>query len=164
LRGQRFNLGVGGGRKRFNILGAYCPQNQEYIDVRQAGGTISYTHVVELLEKLQKKHPDVTVFVLHLDNARYQHARKLKEWIAAKQQTEGITFVLEHVPPYSPNLNLIERLWKFLRKHALRTWHDTFEAMQMAIAKVLDNLADYADELQSLMTEKFHIRPVADCK
>jgi transposase len=159
LRGQRLDLGVGGGRKRFNILGAYCPQDREYIDVRQAGGTISYIHVIELLEKIQKKHPETTVFVLHLDNARYQHARKLKEWIAAKQQAEGVTFILEHVPPYSPNLNLIERMWKFVRKHALRTWHDTFEAMQAAIGNVLDNLSDYADELQTLMTERFHIRP-----
>ena len=115
LRGQRLDLGVGGGRKRFNILGAYCPQDQEYIDVRQAGGTISYAQVVELLEKLHGKASRTRKFVLHLDNARYQHARKLKEWIA-QQQTEGITFVLDHVPPYSPNLNLIERLWKFLRK------------------------------------------------
>ena len=64
---------------------------------------------------------------------------------------------MEHVPAYSPNLNLIERLWKFLRKHALRQWHDTFEAMQAAVTKVLDNLADYRDELTTLMTEKFHI-------
>jgi transposase len=157
LRGQRLKIGVGGGRKRFNILGAYCPVDQEYIDLRQAGGTISYTQVIELLEKIQKQHPDVGVFVLHLDNARYQHARALKEWIATNQKNTGVEFDLQHVPPYSPNLNLIERLWKFLRKHALRQWHETFEAMQAAVAKVLDNLADYRDELTSLMTEKFHI-------
>lgn len=149
---------MGGGRKRLNILGAYCPQDQEYIDLRQAGGTISAPQVIELLERLQKKHPETTVFVLHLDNARYQHARLLKEWIATKRQTEGITFDLQHVPAYSPNLNLIERLWKFLRKHALRKWHDTFEAMPAAVAEVLENLAAYRDELTTLMTEKFHIR------
>jgi transposase len=157
LRGQRLKVGVGGGRKRLNILGAYCPQDQEYIDLRQAGGTISAPEVIALLEKIQNKHPDTKVFVLHLDNARYQHARILKEWIETKKQTAGITFVLEHVPAYSPNLNLIERMWKFLRKHALRQWHETFEAMQAAVAQVLDNLADYRDELATLMTEKFHI-------
>ena len=41
----------------------------------------------------------------------------------------------------SPNLILIERLWKFLRKHALQQWHATYEAMQAAVAKVLDHLA-----------------------
>jgi len=157
LRGQRLNIGVGGGRKRLNILGAYSPQDQEYIDLRQAGGTISAPEVIELLKKIQGKHPDTTTFVLHLDNARYQHARILKEWIKTNQKNTGVAFILEHVPAYSPNLNLIERLWKFLRKHALRQWHDTFEAMQAAVTKVLDNLADYRDELTTLMTEKFHI-------
>lgn len=160
MRGQRLDLGVGGGRKRFNILGAYCPQDQEYVDIRQAGGTITYLQVTQLLDKIQSRHPDTTVFVLHLDNARYQHARKLKERIAEKQRTEGVTFVLEHVPPYSPNLNLIERMWKFLRKHALRKWHETFEAMQAALSEVLDHLCDHAEELRTLMAERFHIRPL----
>jgi transposase len=157
LRGQRLKIGVGGGRKRLNILGAYCPQDQEYIDLRQAGGTISAPQVIELLQKIQQKHPDTTEFMLHLDNARYQHARILKQWIATNQQNTGVTFHLQHVPAYSPNLNLIERLWKFLRKHALRQWHETFEAMQAEVAKVLDNLPDYRDELATLMTERFHI-------
>jgi hypothetical protein len=73
-------------------LGAYCPQDQEYVDIRQAEGTISAPHVIQLLEKIQKKHPTITVFVIHLDNARYQHARMLKEWIQMKQETEGVTF------------------------------------------------------------------------
>lgn len=138
-------------------MGAYCPQDQEYVDIRQAEGTISSPHVIQLLEKIQKKHPGITVFVIHLDNARYQHARMLKEWIQLKQETEGVTFQLKHVPAYSPNLNLIERMWKFLRKHAFRTWHKTFEAMQAAAAAVLDNLSAYCDELATLMTENFQI-------
>jgi len=160
LRGQRLNIGVGGGRKRLNILGAYCPLDHDYIDLRQAGGTISAPQVIELLEKIQNKHPETTRFVLHLDNARYQHARLLKEWIATNQKNTGVTFDLKHVPAYSPNLNLIERLWKFLRAKALRKWHETFEAMQAAVAQVLDNLKDYRDELATLMTEKFHILAV----
>jgi hypothetical protein len=157
LRGQRLKIGVGGGRKRLNILGAYCPLDQDYIDLRQAGGTISAPQVIELLQKIQKKHPETTVFVLHLDNARYQHARILKDWITTNQKNTGIRFELKHVPAYSPNLNLIERLWKFLREHALRKWHDTFEAMQAAVAQVLDNLKDYQAKLATLMTEKFRI-------
>jgi transposase len=63
---------------------------------------------------------------------------------------------LEPLPPYSPNLNLIERLWKFLRKRALSRWHKTFEAMQAAVSAV-DHLSDYRSELNTLMTEEFHI-------
>jgi transposase len=160
LRGQRFEVGVGGGRKRLNILGAISPEDREYIDIRLPLGTLSYQQVIELLQKLRQKHPEIKKFILYLDNARYQHARALKEWIEA-MKAEGVEFVLEHLPAYSPNLNLIERLWKFLRKHALQKWHETFEAMQAAIASVLDNLDQYADELATLLTEKFHIRPAA---
>lgn len=158
LKGQRYLLGVGGGRKRLNILGAYCPEDHDYVDYRQAGGTISAPEVIELLKRLRRKHPDTTQFILYLDNARYQHARILYEWIA-QAQTEGVAFVLAHLPGYSPNLNLIERLWKFLRKHALRQWHNTFEAMQAAVARVLDHLADYRDELSTLMTDRFRLVP-----
>ena len=52
---------------------------------------------------------------------------------------------------------LIERMWKFLRAKALSRWHKTFEDMQAAVSSVLDHLEDYRGELQTLMTEKFHI-------
>ena len=66
------------------------------------------------------------------------------------------------LPAYSPNLNLIERLWKFLRKKALSRWHKTFEAMQAAVAEVLDHLDEYRDELATLMTERFAIVEVKE--
>ena len=66
-------------------------------------------------------------------------------------------FRLEPLPAYSPHLNLIERLWKFLRKKALNRWHKTFEAMPEAVADVLDHLSEYRDELATLMSEVFHI-------
>ena len=61
------------------------------------------------------------------------------------------------LPTYSPNLNLIERLWKFLRKEALSCWHPTFEAMQAAVSRVLDHLHEYRKELDTLMREEFQI-------
>ncbi|MBV8316941.1 MAG: hypothetical protein JOZ53_18540 [Planctomycetaceae bacterium] len=53
-------------------------------------------------------------------------------------------------------------LWKFLRKKALNRWHKTFEAMQEAVAEVLDHLERYRSELDSLMSEEFHILKDAD--
>jgi transposase len=158
LRGQRFLVGMGGGRKRLNILGAYCPQDQEYLDLRLPKGTISASQVIELLTQMQQRHPQTTKFILYLDNARYQHARAIREWVEA-QKVQGVEFVLTFLPAYSPNLNLIERLWKFLRKHALQQWHASYEAMQEAVAKVLDHLEDYREELTALMTERFHLVP-----
>ena len=65
------------------------------------------------------------------------------------------------MPAYSPNRNLIERLWKFLRKEALHRWHPSFEEMQQAVAAVLDNLPRYHKQLETLMSERFHLTPVA---
>ena len=160
LAGQRFEVGVGGGRKRLNILGAYCPDDQEYLDRRYTDQNLNAQSVIELFTLMMAKHPQTKYFRIYLDNARYQHATVLKAWIAQTKKDTGVTFDLRHLPAYSPNLNLIERLWKFLRKEALQKWHPSFEEMQRAVAEVLDNLPRYREQLRTLMTERFHLTPV----
>jgi transposase len=152
LVGQRFYVGVGNGRKRLNILGAYSPDDHDYVDLRLTKENITGEQFVKLLEALRAKHPETEKFILYLDNARYYSKPVVKEWLAAHRE-----FRLVPLPAYSPNLNLIERLWKFLRKTALNRWHETFEAMQDAVAEVLDHLDRYHSQLDSLMTEEFHI-------
>jgi len=152
LVGQRFLVGMGSGRKRLNILGAYCPDDQEYLDLRLTRDNINGEQFVNLLRLLRERHPEVKRFILYLDNARYYSKPVVQEWLQRHPE-----FHLEPVPPYSPNLNLIERLWKFLRAKALCRWHKTFEAMQEAVAAVLDHLDQYREELATLMVEQFHI-------
>jgi transposase len=159
LTGQRFEVGVGGGRKRLNILGAYCPDDMEYLDRRYTDKNLNAQSVIELFELMMGKHPETKHFRIYLDNARYQHAKILMEWIEKTRKESGVWFDLKHLPGYSPNLNLIERLWKFLRKEALQKWHPSFEDMQKAIASVLDNLPRYSEQLKTLMSENFHISP-----
>ncbi len=48
-------------------------------------------------------------------------------------------------------------MWKFMRAKALCRWHKTFADMQAAVSEVLDHLGNYRSELQTLMTETFHI-------
>jgi transposase len=87
-----------------------------------------------------------------LDNARYNHARLVSEHIA--RTNVELVFLLA----YSPNLNLIERLWRFAKGHVMKdTYYETFEEFVAAFDQVLSNLDQYADELASLMTEKFEI-------
>jgi transposase len=145
-------VGVGSGRKRLNILGAYSPDDHDYVDLRLTKENITGEQFIQLLEALRAKHPDTEKFILYLDNARYYNKQVVKEWLAARRE-----FRLVFLPAYSPNLNLIERLWKFLRKKALNRWHQTFEEMQAAVAGVLDHRGAYRGELDRLMTEEFHI-------
>jgi transposase len=152
LVGQRFLVGMGSGRKRLNILGAYCPDDGEYLDLRLTKDNINGEQFVNLLRQLRERHPETKRFILYLDNAKYYGKPVVLEWLGRHPE-----FHLEPVPPYSPNLNLIERLWRFLRGKALCRWHKTFEAMQDAVADVLDHLDRYRGELATLMVEEFHV-------
>ena len=159
MRGQRFHVGVGGGRKRLNILGAISPEHHEYLDIRVSKENLNAKKVIRLFRKMYRAHPKVKKFIIYLDNARYQHAILVKQWIARMNNKHGVVFQLEFLPAYSPNLNLIERLRKFLKKHALSDWHVNFEAMQQAVANVLDHLEQHAAELKPLLSERFHLWP-----
>jgi transposase len=157
LVGQRFLVGMGGGRKRLNILGAYCPDDQEYLDVRLTRDNINGEQFINLLRVLRERHPETQRFILYLDNAAYYGKPVVQAWLRRHRE-----FHLEPVPPYSPNVNLIERLWRFLRQKALGRWHKTFEAMQQAVAGVLDHLGQYREELATLMVDTFHILAKAE--
>jgi len=152
LRGQRFYVGVGNGRARLNILGAFSPDDHEYLDIRLTRDNINGEQFVNLLRLLYERHPETQRFILYLDNAAYYNKPVVKAWLKRHPQ-----FKLVFLPAYSPNLNLIERLWGFLRRQALSRWHKTFAEMQVAVSGVLDHLGDYQQELTTLMAEDFQI-------
>jgi transposase len=152
LVGQRLLVGMGSGRKRLNILGAYCPDDREYIDYRLTRDNVNGAQFVNFLRLLRSTHPEAERFILYVDGARYYDSPVVKEWLRRHPE-----FLLSQIPAYSPNVNLIERMWKFMRAKALCRWHRTFEDMQAAVSEVLDHLEDYRDELRTLLAEKFHI-------
>ena len=88
---------------------------------------------------------------LVLDNARYQHNAAVKTFASQL----GITLLF--LPSYSPNLNLIERLWKFTKRRALYgRYHPKFADFQAAIQEILDGIpTTYAEQLETLMTLDF---------
>jgi len=152
LLGQRLFVGMGDGRKRLNLLGAYCPEDHEYLDLRLTRDNSNGEQFVNLLRLLRAVHPEVEKFILYVDGARYYTKPVVKEWLRRHPEFRLVT-----LPAYSPNLNLLERLWKFLRKRALSRWHKSFAEMQAAVSAVLDHLSDYRAELDTLMTQEFPI-------
>ena len=149
-KGRRRRIPSNSGRKRYNILGAYCPLDQEYLDIRGTTNANGET-LQKLIYKIRARHPEAKRIILILDNARYNHAKIVRTHI------DQTNVELLHLPAYSPNLNLIERLWRFFKDKVMTTYHESFEKFVDEIDKVLDNLAEYADKLASLMTEKFEI-------
>ncbi len=93
----------------------------------------------------------VNPLTLVLDNAAYQRCR-LVQGLAKELNIE-----LLFLPSYSPNLNLIERLWKFVKKQALHSRHHTnYADFQAAIDNCLDELTTtHKSALASLLTLKF---------
>src|SRR3954465_4102079 len=87
LTGQRFHVGVGNGRKRLNILGAACPDDPDYVDLRFTKENITGEQFVRLLEALRAKHPDTRRFILYLGNARYYSKPGVKEWLATHRES-----------------------------------------------------------------------------
>jgi transposase len=150
LRGQGLSLPSNTGRKRYNILGAYCPLDGEYLD-EQTPGSLNAQTVIALGEKMRQAHPEATRHLIFCDNVRYHHAKLVREHFA------GTNVEFHFLPPYAPNLNLIERLWKFLKAKVLSRYYQTFEQFAAAIRDFLANLSAHAAELASLMTEKFEI-------
>ncbi len=139
----------GSGRQRYNVLGALNAVSHELIRVANDGYITAGT-VCELLQKIAAAHIGAPI-TLVLDNARYQHCQ-LVEQLAASRHIE-----LLFLPPYSPNLNLIERLWKFVKKTTLNSRHyPNFKEFQTAIDQCLDQIPTlHRQSLNTLMTLKF---------
>ena len=108
--------------------------------------------VCDGLERLRKRYPDQYLYII-LDNAAYQHCRKVRD----KAEKWNINLVF--LPPYSPNLNLIERLWKFLRKELLaNNFFKSFKTVYSEIESFICSLhLEHTDKLSSLLTPKFEL-------
>jgi transposase len=151
LRGQRPQVLTNTGRQRLNILGAYNPLEQDYVGFESCDN-INVQSLLVLIAQLENHQPEGRI-ILICDNARYNHARLVRDYLRSTNSRVEILFL----PPYSPNLNLIERLWGLMKEKVLRDYYPTFELFRQAIATFFACLEDYADELHSLMTENFQI-------
>ena len=137
------------GRQRLNVLGALNAVSHELTMITNAA-YLNAQSVCDLLRKVNALNL-ATPVTLVLDNARYQRA-KLVQQLAAELKIE-----LLFLPPYSPNLNLIERLWKFVKKQCLYSrYYSEFSSFRTAIINCLKKThSTYKTQLDSLLTLEF---------
>lgn len=150
-KGQEKELKANCGRQRLNINGAINVETLE--PVTGFYDTINADSTIDLFSKIEAKHPDAGQIYIIVDNARYYRSHLLKEY------TEGTKIKLIFLPPYSPNLNLIERYWKFFKKNVLNNhYYETFEEFKRACEGFFRKRKKYLPQLQTLLTEHFHIQ------
>ena len=147
----RWVVPTGSGRHRYNVLGAVDAVTHGL--VRETNdGVVDQVTAGRLLRKVRERYPTGPITVVW-DNARYQHTALVRS-TAAFYRIE-----LLYLPPYSPNLNLIERVWKFVKADALANrWRADFPAFKAAIDATLDQLhTTHRERMSSLLAPNFQV-------
>jgi transposase len=146
---ERLFVKSGSGRQRFNVLGALNAVTHELITVTNET-YINAQSVCELLHKIAALGLTVPI-TLVLDNARYQKCALVFEL------AQSLNIELLYLTTYSPNLNLIERFWKFVKKQCLYSlYYPDFSSFKFAISSCLEQShTTHKIALDSLLSLRF---------
>ena len=138
------------GRKRINILGALNLRNLSTIFTLTEESCNS-VRIVDFFMKIREEYLGKRVVIV-LDNARYNHARYTMTFV------EWYNITLLFLPPYCPNISLIERVWKFSKKKLVHnTYYENFADFRDNACNFFDNIGQYHGELETLLARKFEI-------
>ena len=149
-RGYRFCIETTSGRHRVNLTAALNVHDPRDVACLQAK-RIDAISTIALFEELEARHPEGLIYVV-CDNARYYRCEQVFAWLRDHR------VVVLYLPPYSPNLNLIERLWKYLRQVVLdTTYYETLDEFRAAITDFFDRISAHVDKISTLMQPNFHI-------
>lgn len=149
-RGQDKEVRSNTGRQRVNINGALCLDG--FKAVVRMDETINAQSTIALLQQIEKKHRKAGVIYIICDNAKYYRSKLVNAYLRDSR------IQLVFLPPYAPNLNLIERLWKFFKKKILYNRHyASFADFEQNCAAFFADLGKYKRELKTLLTENFQI-------
>ena len=132
------------GRKRYNVLGVMDYATKSMLTISN-DEYITATQVCSALKKISEKYVDKNIHII-LDNARYQKCK------AVHAVAKEFDIHLEYLPPYSPNLNLIERVWKFVKGELRTKYYDDFKVFCEKIDFIVDGMANqYKEQMDSLL-------------
>lgn len=138
------------GRQRININGALDAETHAVIT--REDERINAQSTIALLKQVEAAYPLAAIIYVICDNARYYRSKLVGQFL----ETSKIQLVF--LPSYSPNLNLIERLWKFMKKQVLyNKYYEKFDVFKQTTLSFLENIQQYKSELDSLLTNNFHV-------
>ncbi len=149
-RGETRELKTNSGRQRVNLHGAINAETHEVTIIES--DTVNTESTINLLEAVRQKYFMASMVYIILDNARYHYSHQVRDYL------KGKNIKLVFLPSYSPNLNLIERLWKFFKKKVLyNTYYEDVKIFRKACIKFFRNIDRHSDEVKRFMNSDFHI-------
>jgi transposase len=137
------------GRQRVNINGALCYHTKDVI--YREDQTINRFSTLNLLKQVRIAHDARIPIRIILDNAPYNKAVEIEEY--ATKNNIHLTFL----PPYAPNLNLIERLWRFFKEEICTQYYEKFKQFRCAVLGFFENIENHKSPLLTLLTDNFQI-------
>jgi transposase len=120
-------------RKQTAVFGAVCPADGRLLTM--SADTFDAHCFQAFLGQLLRRRRNGRMMVVVVDNARWHHARVLQPWLHKYRRVLRLDFL----PPYSPDLNPIERVWKLTRR--LCTHNEYFPTLQGLIDVVQEQFA-----------------------
>ena len=138
------------GRKRYNVLGAINFMTKRVHTVTNTT-YITATEICQMLRKVSTEYAGKKIHIV-LDNARYQKCE------IVTSLAEELAIDLVYLPPYSPNLNLIERLWKFTKGKLRVKYYSDFKSFREAIDSIINSTSTvFKDQIATLIGEKIQL-------
>lgn len=149
-RGEKRELKTNSGRQRLNLHGAINAETHEVTVIESE--TVNKDSTLQLLEILEQKYFYATMIYVILDNARYHYSKEVKEWL------HGKNIKLVFLPAYSPNLNLIERLWKFFKRKVLyNKYYENVQEFREACIDFFSNINQHSKDVAKFMDADFEM-------
>ena len=160
-KGKRKEIRTNTGRQRLNISGALDIVSKKV--VAREDITLNANTTIEFLVKLEKAYPLANEVHVFCDNARYYKNKEVGRFL------EHSKIKMHFLPPYSPNLNPIERLWKLMNENVLyNRYYEKFAGFKDAVFGFLEKLREPTEEilriLQSRITDNFRAIGSVSCK
>jgi len=116
--------------------------------------TINTHAMMRLVLALEEKQPKGEIYLI-VDNASYNHSYALQLFLEDHSRTH-----LKYLPPYSPNLNIIERLWRFFHEKHRDKYFEKFKEFEQAVLTFFKNIKQHDAALKTLLTDSFQTLPV----
>ena len=155
MKGQEKEIPSNTGRVRVNINGAINPTQPTEV-VHHECETINAITTIVWLSLIENRYPDKKVIHLFVDNARYYRSKQVQKYL------ENSRIKMHFLPPYSPNLNPIERLWRFLKKEVIKSnYTPDPNVFRQRIDNFFKEIHLYEEQLKSLINTNFQkLKPV----